>query len=186
MTKRLLFISFLILLCTCKQEKKDSIPVKNPTSNISIQYAKGFTVEKQPSGITILKVLSPWLNSEKTYTYALIPKEIQAKVSLNRNEYDVIISTPVEKIVLTSTTHIPALEELGLLDKLVGFPDTKYISSKAARKRIEAGQIQELGINENLNTEAVIALQPELIFGFSINGSNAVYETIQRANIPVV
>ena len=186
MIKRLLFISFLILLCTCKQEKKDSIPVKNPTSNISIQYAKGFTVEKQPSGITIIKILAPWLNSEKIYTYALIPQEIQAKVSLNRNEYDAIISTPVEKIVLTSTTHIPALEELGLLDKLVGFPDTKYISSKAARKRIEAGQIQELGINENLNTEVVIALQPELIFGFSINGSNAVYETIQRANIPVV
>ncbi|WP_324026693.1 ABC transporter substrate-binding protein [Maribacter sp. BPC-D8] len=186
MFKRLLFISYLLLLCGCKQEKKDPFSNQTSISSTSIRYANGFEIETQSSGITIIKVLKPWANAETTHTYALVPKEIQASVTLNKNEYDAIISTPVENIVVTSTTHIPALEELGVLNNIIGFPDTKYISSKAARERIDSGKIKELGINESLNTEAVLALQPDLIFGFAINDGNSTYETIQRANISVV
>ncbi|MDP2524762.1 ABC transporter substrate-binding protein [Maribacter dokdonensis] len=186
MLKRLLFISCLLLLCGCKQEKKETIVNKTNTKSTLIKYANGFSIQNQSNGITIIKVLQPWANAKTTYTYALVPKELQASVTLNKNEYDAIISTPVEHIVVTSTTHIPALEELGVLNQLIGFPDTKYISSTATRKLIDAGKIKELGVNESINTEAVLALQPDLIFGFAINGGNSTYETIQRANIPVV
>ncbi|MDO6472474.1 ABC transporter substrate-binding protein [Maribacter sp. 1_MG-2023] len=186
MFKRLLIISYLFLLCGCKQQKKDLTLDQNITSITSVRYANGFSIENQSNGITIIKVLKPWANAETTYTYALVPKEIQATITLNKSEYDAIISTPVENIVVTSTTHIPALEELGVLHQLIGFPDTKYISSLAARKLIDAGQIKELGVNESINTEAVLALQPDLIFGFAINDGNSTYETIQRAHIPVV
>jgi iron complex transport system substrate-binding protein len=186
MFKRLLIISYLLLLCGCKQQKKDITSIQITTSTTSIRYANGFTIETQSNGVTIIKVLQPWANAETTYTYALVPKEIQATITLNKSEYDAIISTPVENIVVTSTTHIPALEELEVLNNLIGFPDTKYISSKAARKRINSEAIVELGVNESLNTEAVLNLQPDLIFGFAINDGNNTYETIQRANIPVV
>ncbi len=186
MFKHLLFISYLLLLCGCKQEKKDPFSNETAASITPIQYANGFKIETQSSGITVIKVLKPWANAETTHTYALVPKEIQTSVTLNKNEYDAIISTPVENIVVTSTTHIPALEELGVLHQLIGFPDTKYISSTAARERIDSGKIKELGVNESINTEAVLALQPDLIFGFAINDGNSTYETIQRANIPVV
>lgn len=186
MLKRLLFICFLFFISSCKESSKDTLPLKTPVVTTKIAYAKGFTIEKQSSGITIIRLMTPWVNAETTYTYALIPKEIQATITVNKDKYDAIISTPVEHIVVTSTTHIPALEELGVLDHLIGFPDTKYISSKAARKRIESGNIKELGVNEILNTEAILALRPDLIFGFAINNGNSTYETIQRANIPVV
>lgn len=186
MFKRLLFVSYLLLLCGCKQQKKDITSNKTNDNGTTIRYANGFTIESQDNGITIIKVLKPWANAETTYTYALVPKEIQATVTLNKSEYNAIISTPVKNIVVTSTTHIPALEELGILDRLIGFPDTKYISSKAARKRINSGKITELGVNESLNTEAILNLRPDLIFGFAINDGNSTYETIQRAKIPVV
>ncbi|MDF4221992.1 ABC transporter substrate-binding protein [Maribacter sp. M208] len=186
MLERFFFISCFILFCGCKQEKKEAFPSQTTVNRTSIQYANGFEIQNQSNGITIIKVLKPWANAETTYTYALVPKAIQATITLNKNEYDAIISTPVEHIVVTSTTHIPALEELGVLNQLIGFPDTKYISSTATRKLIDAGKIKELGVNESLNTEAVLALQPDLIFGFAINGGNSTYETIQRANIPVV
>ncbi|APQ15876.1 ABC transporter substrate-binding protein [Maribacter hydrothermalis] len=186
MLKHQIVLILVLFLWGCKNEKENSISTKTPTQNTEVTYAKGFSVEKQASGITLIKVLKPWVNSEKTFTYALIPKEILATITLNKNEYDEIISTPLENMVVTSTTHIPALEELGILDKLIGFPDTKYISSKAARNLIDSGKIKELGVNENLNTEAVLALQPDLVFGFAINNSNNTYETIQRAKIPVV
>ena len=186
MFKHVLFLSFLLFLCGCKEQKKDSSLLQTPINSSLITYAKGFTIEYKASGITIIKVLSPWPNAEATYTYALIPKEKQGLITLNKDEFDAIIMVPIENVVVTSTTHIPALEELGVLDKLIGFPDTKFISSKAARTRIENGQIKELGVNESLNTEAVLALQPKMVVGFTINGGNSAYETIQRSNIPVI
>ena len=184
--KRVLGLSYLLLFLACGEEKKEQLPQDGGKTSSSIGHAIGFSVEKEASGITLINVIHPWPNSEKTFTYALVPKEKQSFLTLNKDAYDAIISVPVEKLVVTSTTHIPALEALGVLDKLVGFPDTQYISSKAARSRIEGGFIKELGQNETLNTEAVLALQPELVVGFSISSDNATYKTFQRSNIPVV
>lgn len=153
---------------------------------VAITYAKGFSIEKSASGITIIKVFSPWPNAEEAFTYALVPKELKIVPKLNKKDFDAIINVPVERIITTSTTHIPALENLGVIDKLVGFPDTRYISSEVTRKKIDKGEITDLGNNESINTEMAINLNPDLVIGFSINNQNKAYETLQRSNIPVV
>lgn len=185
MNKYKLFL-FLLVIFACKQEKK-SVPPSLFTPEIpKIDHAKGFTLERPGNGSTIIKVNSPWPNAETAFTYALVPKDKMMALTLNKNEYDAIVGIPVEQIVVTSTTHIPALEALGVLDKLVGFPDTKYVSSKKARKRIAEGHIKELGNNESINTEMLIELDPEVVVGFGIDNENKAYETLKRSNIPVI
>lgn len=107
-------------------------------------------------------------------------------MSFPQDTYDAVITIPVESLVATSTTHIPALESLGSLEKLAGFPGTQYISSKAARILIENQKIRELGANENLNTEIVLEMKPNLIVGFGIDNQNRTYEIFGKAGIPVV
>lgn len=185
MNKALLFL-FLICIYSCKQPKKETISSTFLTLPTNIDYAQGFTIEKTSPDVTMIRVYSPWPESEESFTYALVPKEKLSTITLNSDEYNAIIGVPVQNIVVTSTTHIPALEALGETDKLIGFPDTEYISSPKTRKRINEGLVQELGNNESLNSEMVIALNPEVVVGFSINHENKAYETIQRSNIPVV
>ncbi|MCK0134677.1 ABC transporter substrate-binding protein [Arenibacter sp. S6351L] len=185
MNKALLYL-LLLCICSCKQPKKENISSAVLSQPITIDYAQGFTIERTTSDITIIKVSSPWPESEDSFTYALVPKEKLASITLDKDAYNAIIGVPVEKMVVTSTTHIPALEALGEADKLIGFPDTEYVSSPMTRKRINEGLVQELGNNESLNSEMVIALNPEVVVGFSINHENKAYETIQRSNIPVV
>lgn len=175
----------LLFIIGCKQQKQQ-LPTKNEAISKTLEYAKGFSIEKDASGITVITITSPWPNAEAAFTYALIPKEKLATITLNKAAYDAIVTIPVERIVATSTTHIPALEALGVENRLVGFPNTDYISSKTTRERIAAGEIKELGNNEALNTEMTLALQPDLVVGFSINNQNKAYETLQRSNIPVV
>tara|TARA_R110000868_G_scaffold175564_1_gene412645 strand:- start:1906 stop:3048 length:1143 start_codon:yes stop_codon:yes gene_type:complete len=178
-------IASLFLLFSCKSDKskKDIVSIA-PQKNI--KYAKGFSIEKQASGITILHITSPWPNAKTSFRYALVPKEKAAFITLNKDEYDAIVNVPIETIVVTSTTHIPVLEALNAEHTLIGFPDTKYISSPKTRALITNGQVKELGNNEAINTEMLLALQPELVVGFSIDSQNKTYETIQRSNIPVV
>ncbi|WP_238934857.1 ABC transporter substrate-binding protein [Aurantibacter crassamenti] len=184
---RNLLLLFALLLLSCKSEnKKSEQSIELPkVEQIAVKYANGFSIEKS-GDITILSISSPWPNSESAFTYALIPKAKMAAMTLNVDAYDAIIGTPVDNIVVTSTTHIPALEALGVLDKLRGFPDTQYISSVKTRKLIADGKIKELGSNHSLNTEMVIELKPEVVIGFSISSENKAYETLSHAKILVV
>lgn len=184
--KSMRYFLLIVLLVSCKRVKKENLPDQILAKQEEIEFAKGFSIEKSANGITIVKISSPWPKAESAFTYALIPREQLTGISLNKDEYDAIIAVPVEKIIATSTTHVPALEALGVEDKLIGFPDTKYISSPKTRERISNGMIKELGNNESINTEMVIELNPDMVIGFSINTKNKTYETIQRSNIPVV
>lgn len=188
-------LSFICILCffffSCKNEKKKIhdplIPTVEQTDSLedSLMYAEKFSIKKT-GDITVITVFSPWPNAEKDFTYALLPREKAATITLDRNAYDAIVLTPVERLVVTSTTHIPMLEMLGAETKLVGFPETNYVSSEKTRTLIEAGTIKDIGQNEHINLELLIDLEPEVVIGFSINATNATYKSIQKANIPVV
>lgn len=179
-----LFIGFLlVVLVGCKQAKK-SQPVQNQESTSSVTYATGFIV-KRLADFTVVEVTAAWPGAD-SFKYALVPKEKLSAMTFPRDAYDAIIGTPIEKIVLTSTTHIEPLKQLGELHTIVGFPNTDYISSPEARKLVNSGQIQDLGMNDVLNTEMVLELNPELIIGFSINNENKAYDILKKAGIPVV
>ena len=161
MSKKLRYILLLFTLLTavvfsCKKQEK-TIPDTSGQIESTIRYATGFNLKKY-DGYTVIEVKSPWPGAKKMYRYALVPKEKLPIITLPRGEFDAIVGTPVEKIVVTSTTHIAPIEELGELHTIVGFPETDYVSSPTARKRIEEGHIKELGMNEFINTEMVLLL----------------------------
>ncbi|MCA0960495.1 ABC transporter substrate-binding protein [Muricauda ruestringensis] len=179
----ILVLGFLLMtLVGCKQEKKQQ-PSQNQELDSKVKYATGFKVTKE-TDLTIIEVTGAWPGA-KSFKYALVPKEKLPSITLPKDAYDAIIATPVEKVVLTSTTHIEPLQKLGALNTVIGFPNTDYISTPEARERISAGHIKDLGMNDVLNTEMVLALDPELIFGFSINEENKAYDIIKQAGIPV-
>jgi len=179
------FWVFCILLLGCKdtpsqaQEQEEEIPTS------VVRYAKSFHVLHFDEYSTI-QVTKPWPGAQKDYNYLVVPKEKLAAMSIPKGKYDAVITTPIERIVATSTTHIPALESLEGLTKLVGFPNTDYISSMPARALISQGKIEDLGNNEKLNTEKVLELQPNLIIGFAVDQENTSYQAFMQAGIPVI
>lgn len=181
----LLIISF-IALGSCKQKKEDILELPSNTSEaLNLKYAEGFTITDNQN-FKVVEIKNPWPKADKTYKYVLISKENIAKTSFLKDEYDGIIITPVTKIVVTSTTHIPAIELLDKTETLVGFPGTDYVSSKQTRQRIDNGQVKELGKNEGLNTEVLLNLNPDLVIGFGVDGTSKSLNTVKKANIPVI
>ena len=187
----LLLFSFLFLQ-NCKKEKhnltpddynlKHNIEEGNETKN---NYAEGFKIINY-DGFNVLEITNPWPKAEKSYRYALISKESAAKTTFSKDSYDGIIITPVEKIVVTSTTHIPALELLNVEKTLVGFPGTDYVSSEKTRARIDSKEVRELGKNEGINTEVLLDLNPNVVIGYGIDGNNKTFNNIQKSGIPVI
>lgn len=179
-----LFIVFfsLLLITSCKDEKSLN---RTLSTQIENKYSIGFSIEKKEN-FDLLHIEKPWPKSEKSYKYALIPKKNTPKVTLNKDDFDGILTTPIQKIVVTSTTHIPALELLGVEQTLIGFPGTDYISSEKTRTRIENGYIRELGKNEGINTEILLELHPDVVVAFGVDGTNKSMEIIEKSGIPVI
>jgi iron complex transport system substrate-binding protein len=151
---------------------------------MKLKYAEGFSI-KQIESNQILTISNPWPNTEKDFTFAIIPEQVN-EFNPGSDEFEAVLFTPIQKIVVTSTTHIPALELLGVEQTLVGFPGTDYVSSEKTRKRINNGEIRELGKNEGINTEVLLELRPDIVVAFGIDGTNKSMGIIQKAGIPVV
>lgn len=164
----------------CKQDT----PTKK--KGRSTTYATGFNIEKISENFTEVTIYQPWPEATTPLKYAFIKRGSELPDTLDATEYQAVIKTPVRSLLATSTTHIPALEALGELKALKGFPDTRYISSPEARKLIDQKSIKDIGQNESLNTEMALELNPEIILGFSINNENQAYGILERSGINVL
>ncbi len=180
-----LLLCLLLSFTACKKEVKAIPENKQDFAETAFKYAEGFAITHNEN-FKVLTINNPWPKAEKEYRYALVPKNVASKITLNKDEFDGIITIPIEKIVVTSTTHIPALELLEVEETLVGFPGTDYVSSLKTRTRIDNESIRELGKNEGINTEVLLELQPNVVIGYGIDGNNKTFETIKKAGIPVI
>lgn len=179
-----LLLLFLIV-SACKNETKNDKVSTFESKQLDLKYAKGFAVDYYEN-YKILSITNPWPKADKTYRYVIISKDDMAKTTFNAAEFDGFIEDPIETIVVTSTTHIPGLELLNEEEALIGFPGTDYVSSEKTRARIDAKKVRELGKNEGINTEVLLALDPDVVIGFGVDGVNKTFEVIKQAGIPVV
>jgi iron complex transport system substrate-binding protein len=176
-----IFLFAALLLSSCKQNNARSSATQSPKKN-EIQYAKGLEIYHH-KGYSILKITHPWPNATQPFIYILQEKNGIIPDSLQQYSR---ISVPIQSIVVTSTTHIPALELLGVENTLVGFPNTDFISSPKTRKRIDAGRVKEVGTNETLNTEILIDMAPDVIVSFGLNNSNPTLDNLQKSGLKVL
>ena len=148
------------MLLGCEKNK----PVDQFQENISSQsmdYATKFNIQEDQ-----LKVIEPWpgATSAIEYKFEKIP----------------------ERVIVTSTTHLPYLELLGLEDKLVGFVGTNNIYSEKIKAKLKSGQIIEVGMHGKINLELLLASQPDLVIAFDLGGESSILDKITEAGIPIV
>lgn len=173
----LVILSFSLM--ECKNESKPNVII---SAKNEVRYAKGFSIQNY-DGYSVVKVKNPWPKATKTYTYILKEKNGIVPDSLKQN---LIIPVPIKTIVVTSTTHIPSLELLDEVNTLMGFPHCDYISSEKVRARIDTGNIKELGNNQDLNTEVLLDLQPNVIIGYGIDNKNPTLDNLQKSGLKVM
>ena len=158
MNKWLAFFCFFMLLGCGKNKRMDRY--RETVSSRPMNYATKFNIQEDH-----LKVIEPWPGSTSAieYKFEKIP----------------------ERVVVTSTTHLPYLELLGLEDKLVGFVGTNNIYSEKINTRLKAGKITEVGIHGKINLELLLASRPDLVIAFDLGGESSTLDKITEAGIPI-
>lgn len=93
------------------------------------------------------------------------------------------IDVPGGDLIALSTTQLPALTQLGLLDKLVAVDSGFYISTTDVTERIAAGQISEVGFGSEINIERVLELEPDLVMSYGFNPATDAHPVLLEAGI---
>ena len=180
-SSKIVLFALLIFAVGCKKNQDQQGVIASEIKN-EIKYASGLSIFDH-GDYSIVKVSNPWPNATKEYTYIL--KEKEAKVPDSLRQFTTI-QVPIKSIVVTSTTHIPSLEMLGVEKTLVGFPNLDYISSEKVRALIDAGKIKELGNNQTLNTEVIIDVAPDVFIGYGIDNKNPTLDNLEKSGLKIM
>jgi len=174
---------FILAILSCSSPKEKAVEFdRTGFKKVKLSYAENFSLERKQNQ-WLIHVNKPFQKAEKGFTYLITDQK--TKVSA-KDSIDEVVYQPVDSLVCTSTTHIPSLKNLGILDRLVGFPGTNMISTAQARKKIDNQKVEELGNNGQLNTEKVINLRPDVVIGFGVSSTNKSLDKISSFGIPVV
>lgn len=95
-----------------------------------------------------------------------------------------VIEVPIESIFTSSTTHLPALEIIGALDRLTGVAQGDFISSEAAHARVESGEAAVFAADYSIDAEIVVASGPQVLM--TSDFADDAYDVIRSAGTAVV
>lgn len=175
--------SFLLALCfSCKKNTGAETGDKKNSAKAEIKYAVGFTIT-YTGAAKLVEVTYPFQGATSGYNYLLVQKGDEVP---SHDAKTKVIEIPLQTIVCTSTSHIPFLDYLDETDRLTGFPTLDYISSGKMRRRIDEGNVKELGVDAGMNLEMLAALKPEMVMGYTVNGNYGQFKKIEELGIPVV
>ncbi|GMQ27045.1 ABC transporter substrate-binding protein [Algoriphagus sp. oki45] len=173
----LLFLGLVFFVFSCEKKSETALE-KNL---VPLEFAKGFELFRGENFWEI-HVTQAYIGAEKTYRYLVLEEGTEVE----KSGFDAVVQLPISKVILTSTTQVPHLDMLGDTDKLIGFPQTDLISSVAARARIDAGKITDLGNGPSANPEMVIDLQPDWIMISTLGEDLRYLDLFAQANIPAL
>lgn len=171
-------IALLLLICTlisCSQGKKSAYSESEAGQAIEVKYAKGFRIVEYGTHVTIT-LTNPYPGADQEIVYQLTRNTSQKAG----------IPIPIDRLVCTSTTHLPALSMLGVANTLVGFPSVEYISDSLQWKRTQTGELVELGTTKQLDLEQLVALEPDVVMAFSMGGQTQQLDKLKELGVDVI
>lgn len=128
----------------------------------ALTHTDGFTIEYF-NNYKVITVKTPYPGATESMQYALVQCGTPAPEDFLDEQ---IIEVPVQTVVTMSTSYLPFLDELGLLDRLVGLDDATYVSNPTVLKMAEEGKLTMLGYGSGVNVEKALELAPELIMTY--------------------
>jgi iron complex transport system substrate-binding protein len=183
--KKPVWLLILLMVSSCYRTGRDrkAGETEGPQGTYT-RYAKGFDVQDY-GRFRLVRVFDPWQNSRDVIlTYALAAPDADIPDSLVDFP---VIRVPVHRVITLSTTHTAMINQLGMGGSIAGLSGSRYVYDPEIRKRIDAGEILDVGYDQGLNYEAIVSLDPDVVFIYGVeNNMKGISEKLADLGIPAV
>lgn len=143
-------------------------------------YASGFEIVGREGGqSTILRTKNPWQGAEQTATELFIVRNSETVPDSFTGQ---VLHGEARRIVCMSSTYVAMLDAVGCVERVVGVSGVDNVSnSYVATNR---SRIAEVGFDGNVDYEQLIALAPDLVLLFGVNGASGLEPKLHELGIP--
>lgn len=153
---------------------------------VEVDYAVGFDVEYFDT-YKVVTLPEPWPGASEPFRYVLVQRGAARPVARYGDQGVAYIDVPIRSIVTMSTTYLSHLENLGLLESLVGHDSFSWVYSPRVRDMAEAGEVVEVGSGTGVNVELLIDLNPDVIMTYGSGSADFdAHPKLLEAGLPVV
>jgi len=176
--KSIVFIIVVFLAASCKYEKDQT---RKHNENL---YARDFSIESHDNYKT-LNIYDPWQKAKGAFfQYVISDSKENIPDSLKNYKY---IPVKPQKVIVFSTTHIGFISEINCSNTICGASGVKYIYNDSIRRRIDSGEIIDIGHAPNIDYEKIVEMQPNLVFVYGLGSSVMnIIKRLDEAGIPSV
>lgn len=184
-TYRLLPLTVLIsaLLLACSNKGSDlsdfNKPLYSPTDAIGFEI-----LGAEGSESSLIVTHSPWQGSDSTQRSMLFIARGGEEAPAGFKGQ--VLRKEPKRIVCMSTTHIGMLEALGETQRIVGVSGLQFTGNKTVNAGAAKGQVKDIGYDSNIDYETLIALAPDLVILYGVNGANAIESKLRELGIPFI
>ena len=148
-----------------------------------LRYAKTFTVEYHEN-YKLVTVLQPWRSADITFTYILVQRGTPIPQVVGDAQ---VIEIPVQQVASLATTHLPYLDALGLVDRLVAVGNLKYVNTQTVVDWVAEGGAAVVGNGPDVNIEALLAAEPDMVTTAALgNASKDDYQLLIQKGLKTV
>ena len=172
----------IIPLCFvfCCHIRQGVSPDETQGEEFIVHYAEGFKATCYPD-YTIVDVRDPWNPQRNLQRYVLVDRYKEPPANLPEGT---LIRTPIRKVAAYMAVHCTALDELGVLDHIIGVCEPRFIISPVVHARLAEGLITDLGESVSPNVEKMIEMGVEVILTSPFH--HAGYGAVEKTGIPVI
>ena len=153
-------------LTSCQAGKSPHTHVQGDT--LALRHAEYLTLIEYED-YTEVQIRSPWDKDKLLQTF-----------TINDND-----NSEFSRTISFTATHSNLIEELGMLDALIGVCEAEYIANPRIREALSAGRISNIGSAMTPDRERIIGLDADLIL-LSPYENASTYGSLESLGIPIV
>ncbi len=184
---RIQLLTLLALLQICLVSCTDSVSseyqsvetVNEASILLKNEFASHFEIREFPD-YTTLTLIGKGGKSEKYALYKSAKDELKIPSGLHK------IQVPLQNIASLSCVYTRAFYELGGLTHIKGIDAVKHHYLDEISTVFEKGELLELSMNNQLNLEKVLEMNPDGLFTYNIDEQDNHFDKIAKADIPVI
>ena len=168
------------LLHTAACGRRAATPDAFDTVLYAPRYAAGFELlGADGAASTLLKVRDPWQGAEGVETRLFIARNGEKAPEGFEGQ---VLEGDARRVVCMSSSHVALLDAAGAVETVVGVSGLDFLSNAHVAAHRE--RIGDVGYGGNLNYELLVALAPDLVLLYGVNGASTLEPKLRELGIP--
>lgn len=172
----------LFLCAFCWQGCSSSVAVQCDTVFYKPSCAGGFDIVGNASDSSrIVRVFSPWQDSDSCALELFVARNGELPPEGFRG---CTVREKVERIAVTSTSHIALLDMLGATDRIVAASGKRFSCCEAFLSGIDS--VAEIGPDTSPDYETLVAARPDIVLLYGIYSHSPLQGRLSSLGIPYI